>query len=674
MSNSLRNRYKLFAAALLTLVLAMTSGDAFAQRAFIDKLVGKLRKETDSTEVAKPRLPLESYFFDDSLRNKQIFSWNAKLDMNQVDTIIVDTVLNRFEIDYPFMRQDVGAAYLGNLGAAAIPLNYFNRTEMRNFTFLRGYDSYLITPERARFFNVKRPFTNLSWYMSGQTRNAEEQLRVLHAQNISPSTGFNIDYYNRGTKGMYSSQRSKDKNLSVAFAHTGKKYSIHAGYIYNMGEIRENGGIQRDEDVIDTIYDLPYNIEVNMTDAKNLFKGNTFYASQTYGIPLQRVTDEDFSIADKSSLFVGHAIEYTTFFKKYTDTKANVADGYYEHWYIHPNRTVDSLHESKLDNKLFLQIQPWDRNAVIGTIDAGVGFAMHKYHYFSPDNYLSGNTSAKKNDTYLYGALTGKLRQYIDWRAHLTYHPVGFRSQDLNLNANLKMTIFIKERPLSLTVSGFIDRRTPSYWDENYFSNHFAWNNSFDKEMETRVEAKLEAEAIGFEAGFWQSITTDKIYYGTDKLPVQNSGTLSVTGAYVMKNFKAGIFHFNHRVLLQWSSDEDVVALPLASAYAAYFADFHLVRNILQMQIGIDAWYNTEYYAPAYNPATMQFHNQREKKLGNYLFMDAFVAAKWKRMRILAKFQHVNEDLFGRRNYFSVLHYPLNRRMFKLGFSWSFYD
>jgi len=660
------------AITVVLLFIFFSPDSSYGQQALIDKLLKK-NKEKDSLEVVKEKQPLESYFFDDSIRNMHIFAWQAEMNANRVDTITIDTLLKRFEVDYPFMEKWAGSAYLGNLGGAAQSLNYFERPTNNDFVFLRAYDSYLVDPQSARFFNVKEPFTQLSWYMSGQTRRAEEQLRVVHAQNISPSTGINIDYKNRGTKGMYSSQRSKDKNLSTAFSHTGKKYSIHAGYIYNMGDIRENGGIIRDEDVIDTIYSLPYNIEVNLTDARNEFKGNTFYVSQAYGIPLQKVYFEDFSIADKSSIFVGHYFEYTRFKKKYTDTKANSTD-FYDNWYISPSVSNDSINESKIDNKIFIQLQPWDRNAVIGTIDAGIGHAMYSYYMFNFRNYLQGNKNTKRNDTYIYGSLTGKIKQYIDWRGNVTYHPFGDKSQDLSVNAELKMSVFIKSRPLSLTVSGSIDNRSPGYWDENYFSNHFVWSNNFNKETETNISAKLEAEAIGLEVGGWQSVINDKIYYNTKALPEQYGGTLSISGIYIRKNSKAGIFNFNHRLLLQWSSNESVVALPLVTAYGAYFIDFNLVRDVLRIQLGIDAWYNTEYYAPAYMPATMQFYNQDEKKLGNYLFMDAFVSAKWKRMRILVKFQHVNEDLFGKRNYFSVLHYPLNRRMFKLGFSWSFYD
>ncbi|MDR2936761.1 MAG: putative porin, partial [Rikenellaceae bacterium] len=61
-------------------------------------------------------------------------------------------------------------------------------------------------------------------------------------------------------------------------------------------------------------------------------------------------------------------------------------------------------------------------------------------------------------------------------------------------------------------------------------------------------------------------------------------------------------------------------------------------------------------------------------ELGNYPFLDLFLSAKWKRMRILIAMQHLNFNMMPEKDYFTVARYPLNRRMFKLGFSWSFYD
>lgn len=64
----------------------------------------------------------------------------------------------------------------------------------------------------------------------------------------------------------------------------------------------------------------------------------------------------------------------------------------------------------------------------------------------------------------------------------------------------------------------------------------------------------------------------------------------------------------------------------------------------------------------------------REIEVGNYPYVDLFVMAKWKRMRIFLKYQHLNKGLFGEGAYFSAANYPLNPGMFKIGLSWGFYD
>ena len=166
----------------------------------------------------------------------------------------------------------------------------------------------------------------------------------------------------------------------------------------------------------------------------------------------------------------------------------------------------------------------------------------------------------------------------------------------------------------------------------------------------------------------------NRIYYNAESLVAQNSGSLSITSLYARKDFRIGGFNLNHRVLVQFSSDQTVAPVPLVTAYLSYFYEFWVKRDVLRLQVGLDGRYNTSYYAPGYNPALATFYNQREVEVGNYPYIDAFVTAKWKRMRIFLKYQHVNYGLFGNNQYFTVAGYPLNPGMFKLGISWGFYD
>jgi hypothetical protein len=257
------------------------------------------------------------------------------------------------------------------------------------------------------------------------------------------------------------------------------------------------------------------------------------------------------------------------------------------------------------------------------------------------------------------------------------------------MGGDVAARLFIKERPLSLSGRIRFSTQEPSYWERKFSSNHYMWNNSFSKENETRIEGSLNIPHVGLTATVSQSILGNKIYYAGGALdpeqphiiyvkPVQATDVVSVTGVYLREDLPirlgASSVNLNHRVMLQWSTDQKVIPLPLASAYLSYFFEFHVVKDVLRLQIGVDGRDNTPYYAPGWNPGVGQFYNQREKQLGDYVWLDAFVNAKWKRMRILVKWEHLNDDMMGQRNFFSVLHYPMNRRVLKLGLSWNFYD
>ncbi|MFI3267457.1 MAG: putative porin [Rikenellaceae bacterium] len=630
-----------------------------------------------SDSVAKRAVkPMLSYLFTDSTKMQNVFSWKFSQQNNSVSLIPIDTMLNDFQKDYIFLQNEtVGAIYLGNLGGAETNIDYFKRADMKNFSFLNAYADYLMTPENVRFFNGKRPFTQLSFFMSGQSSRAEEQLRVVHAQNVSPSTSFVLDYRNNGTKGMYNDQMTTDKNLSLTVSHTGKRLTIHSGYIYNMASLEENGGMVYDSELTDTLIDLPQNITMNLSDATNEFKGNTIFFTGSYAIPFAKTSDFK-SISNVPAVFLGTSFDYTTYSKVYSDVSSGVEDGYYENWYINPTSTLDSLSQKELNMRAFIQLQPYNREGIIGSVDGGIGYRHESYYNFKLDDYIYPNdaSTTKENSVYIYGNIGGKFSKYFNWQGSIDYTPIGYRNQDLKITADANIVAYIKEKPIILSGSLLYSISEPSYWSQNYFSNHYKWSNSFDKENETRFSASLKIPDYGFELGFTQALLTDKVYYNNESLPAQCNEAFSVTSMYARKDFHIGGFHFNNRVLLQKSTNEEVVPVPFVTANIIYYYEFNVVKDVLRMQIGVEGTYNTKYKGLAYNPALMQFYNQTTTDVGNYPYCDAFISGKWKRMRILVKMQHFNNELFGGRNYISVAHYPLNRSMFKMGVSWNFYD
>ena len=655
------------------------------------------QEQADSTDTKKKkreRKPLESYYFNDTVRALPNWKWNVDRYYNRVNIMPLDTTLADWRIDYVFYRKGVGDMALGGLGQSSQPVNWFDRSQDRDFNFARSYDAYTARVENVPFYNSKKALTNLTYLESGQKRYREEHFELVHSQNINPSTSANVSYKARSTMGRYDWQRTKNHALSLGVAHTGKRYSIHAAYMNNMVDTRENGGVVGKWAIADTVFEMPSGVPMRLasSEAHNHYRNNSIFVKQAVAIPLERVTEYDFSIADLSAIYIGHQFEYNTWSKVYTDKKATYSNergdynketgewirtegSYYEDWFISPEKTRDSISERLISNKLFVQVQPWDRYGAISTIDGGVGFDIHTYSYLRLQDYVRGDmTRDKRTSWYIYGAASGMIKRYAEWRADAKYHPSGYRGGDLSAGGEITLRAFIREHPLILTGRFRYELRSPGYWHENLFSNHYVWFNSFDKESETRFEVNFSVPDIALEIGAWQGVMTNMIYYGNDSRVAQNPGTVSLTSLYARKDFRFAGFHLDHRALVQITSDEHVLPVPTFSAYLSYYYEFWVKRDVLRVQVGLDGRFNTAYYAPSYNPALSAFYNQREVKIGNYPYLDVFVSAKWKRMRILLKLQHLNQNLFGNGEYFQVAHYPLNPRMFKLGISWSFYD
>ena len=188
---------------------------------------------TDSTKIRRIRKPLESYYFNDSIRALPNFMWHIDRDMNNVDILPLDTTLMNWRIDYPYQIEGVGDMSLGGLGQSTMPFNYFERSQNPDFSFSKSYDAYTYRMDNVPFYNSKTPYLNFTYLESGQKRYKEEHFEIVTTHNVSPTTSFTVSYKSRGTKGLYDWQRTSNHNLAVAFAHTGKRYSVHAAYINN---------------------------------------------------------------------------------------------------------------------------------------------------------------------------------------------------------------------------------------------------------------------------------------------------------------------------------------------------------------------------------------------------------------------------------------------------------
>ena len=188
------------------------------------------------------------------------------------------------------------------------------------------------------------------------------------------------------------------------------------------------------------------------------------------------------------------------------------------------------------------------------------------------------------------------------------------------------------------------------------------------------MEGSVSIPRWKLDASFGYALLSNNIYYDTLGIARQNTKPMSVMTASLRKDFNIWNIHFDNQALVQFSSDPDVMPLPLLALNLRYYYQFDVVKKVMQMQIGLNGTFTTKWYAPAYNPVLGVFHNQNKEQYGNSAVVDAFVNVQWKRACIFIKVINVNMGWpFDKADYFTAHGYISSQRALKIGISWPFY-
>ena len=688
-----------------------------------------IRARKDSIIEATPRV-LETFAFPDSMHYKRIVTWNHDRYFNDVRNLRdqwADTSYNHNFHEYPFFKKDVNASYLGVIGSPVQLYDYFKRQEEDNAIFYTPYQIYSYTADNLPQYNTKTPYTELAYWgtLFANKDKEESNIKILTTQNITPELNLTLEYHRFGGNGMLKREDTDTRTVVAAVNYTGKKYLMHTGYIYDRIEKSENGGVIDPMWIRDTVVDAR-EIDVYLRDASNKLKKNTLFLDQTYRIPfsfksraerleekrkdavrdsilasgdstaiaaLKAKEEAELALAaqqadtagintDVTTAFIGHSSEYSVFRKTYTDV-INSSDAagrefYHDRFYINPTTSMDSLRVMRLENRVFLRLQPWKDDAVVSKVDVGIGDKLLNHYSFRPSDYLQGSSNVLQNSVYLYAGANGQFKRYLTWNAKGDYTFLGNEINDFGIEANLTAHAypFRRDRKSPLTLNAHFETslREPDYYEQHLYTNHYKWDNDFSKISKTKVEASLSIPRWKLAASFGYALLNNNIYYDTLGVVQQNTKPMSVMSATLKKNFRLWKLHLDHTATFQLSSNEEVMPLPMLALNLRYYLQFDVVKNAMQMQIGANGTFTTKWYAPAYNPVLGVFHNQNVEKYGNSPYIDVFVNIQWKRVSLFVKAVNVNMGWpMKKADYFSAAGYIAPQRAIKFGISWPFW-
>ena len=683
-----------------------------------------LKTVRDSIVANAPRI-LETFALPDSMQYKRIVRWTHEQEFHKVDLVPADTGFNYRFHDYPFLRKDVNATWLGVAGSPVLYYNYFNRKSTDKVSFYEALESWGHTPSDVVMFNTKTPYTELGYSgtLLADSDKESDNLHLLTSQNITPELNFTLAFDRFGGGGMLNNETTANKHSQVTVNYLGKRYLAHAGYLSNKVNRTENGGIVDLSEIRDTTVDAR-EVNVFLSGASSKVVKKTLFLDQQYRIPFtfinkikDRKIDKALEEAYRDSIratrdtlsleameawleekrqeragadtlernittaFVGHSTEISTYSRRYTDNvgpATPTADNFYRKaHYINPAASLDSMRVQRIENRVFLRLQPWAEDAIVSRLNVGVGDRILSYYSFDP-TFTRRKNNVTWNSAYLYAGVEGQLKDYIHWDAKGEYVFLGDEFSDLSLDAHLGFSIYpfrrARKSPLTVDVHFDTSLDEPEFYHQHIYTNHFRWDNDFSKQSVTRIQGRLRIPRWKIDAGVGYALLAGNVYYDSLGIIRQNTTPMSILSADLSKEFVLGILHLDNRILFQVSSNPDVVPLPKLAVNLKYFIQFNVSGGAMMMQLGANGVYNTEWNSPAWNPALGVFHNQVENRYTNGPYVDAFVNMQWKRATIFIKYENANQGWpLKKSDYFSADRYIVTQRAVKLGVYWPFY-
>jgi len=601
--------------------------------------------------------------------------WSVQNQGALIKQAELDTTLWFYHNYLPFNKVSISNTFTGNNGGAYLSNDFFNRSYQSDFYFARSFDAYWLSPSEINYFNTTTPYSLLDYSQSeNRLTHNETRFNVFHSQNINKKLNFEFIYNQTRSAGQYLNQENKFHNIGLVSAYRSDRFLSHSNIIFNRLQTQENGGIDQGQSFDENDTD---NLTVKIADkAYNKLSNNNLYSINEYrvGKTIESEPDTSGYIIETFIPRVGFIYELEFSGNKRKFTKDN-ATGFFDRAFINDIETNDSIKYTRLSNLFQIKFyEAPDRKYTFGK-RAYIGYDNLWFHSSTKWNHLDVkniDTPSKYTNTYVGGGIFRNEGKFWQWEADGRIYLTGYKAGQTELNGFINKPLKIGRDTTSLRIEASLKTLVPEYFDRYFYSNHFGWRNNFDNINEMTIKSSIHSQEYKTTIGANYSLIGNYIYNNTDALPAQAGSELLILSAYLNKDFESKHWIIRTQFLIQKANNDRYLHLPAFAGYASMNYRT-VISKVLYTQLGVDARYNSAFYADAYNPATALFYLQNEQRIGNFPFIDLHANLKLKRTRVFFILMNAASGLAGN-HYFVAPDYPYYRRTFRLGVAWSFYD
>ncbi len=646
----------------------------------------------------------------------KLYMWRISEDLGEEQRVPVDTVALNFQSDN--LTEGASGHYnmLGNLGSPRLSRIFSDRrSDTAPTLFLQPYSAFFVRPDRMLFTNSNVPYTNLTYFKSGDKTMGDDRFKAYFSVNANKrfAFGFKFDYLY--ARGRYDNQSTSHFNAGVFASYTGKHYQMHAMYNNFYLKQNENGGIADDKYITNPedmasgsktykSNEIPVNLEATSNRNHNFYVYLTHRYRLGFTRDVQKIVDNEEALearrrmerrgmktdtipVPKDTLTVREFVPVTNFIhtvklerSRHNFHSQDESGGFFPTTgALSTSLTNDSTVALSVKNVFGISLlEGFNKYAKAGL----TAYISHKYSRYTLMNMdteteLRGNDLYSEHEVFVGGELAKRAGQTFHYGVTGELGLAGVASGQYSIGGSADMNIPLLNDTLRIYGRAYVKNTLPSFYMRHYHSNHYTWDfDDMDKEMRTRVEGELDFPKTGTNIRAGLETIKNYTYFNGVSTPEQAGGNIKVAEAALKQNFSVGIFHLDNELIWQKTSNKDVLPLPALSLYHNLYLLTKLAKKVLTVQLGADVRYFTKYYAPAYSPAIQQFRVQNSDEqieIGGYPIVSVYANLQLKRTRFFVMMYHVNSGT-GSRNYFLAPHYPINPSCFRLGVSWNFYD
>jgi len=584
---------------------------------------------------------------------------------------------------------------LGNNGNPARSLLYQPVMKAGWDPGFHAFDLYAFKLSDTRFMNTTKPYTELG-YSFGTKQ--EQQVSVVHSQNIRPNWNFVFEYRMVNAPGMFNSQNANHKNLRFSSLYTSKndRYNLFFVVMNNALQSSDNGGIRSDTFLINQnpAFNDRFNIPTKLSDSVfqtqsfvnvKLYTGSRYTETQfllrqqyDFGKKDSLVTDSSVKRFFIPRLRIEHTIRYGSNDFLYMDVQKRDSTYYKDRYGVtNPPDTVD-VHDAwrELYNDLSLIQFPVGTNP-LQFIKVGASLQMLQAKNYGNAFTGPAKTSiSRSTNLFLHGEYRNRTRnKRWDMELYGEFYALGKYAGNYRAMANLKTLLSSKLGYLEL---GFENvNRTPSYVFDSATAFPSERASSLTPENITHLSAALDIPRLKLRLSGHYYLTTNYSYFTEFYHVNQANGLFNLLRLGLNKTFVLGRrWRWYTDVYFQLTAGPVPVHLPSFYTRNRIAYEGKLLPNLI-LSTGFDTRWYSGYKADDYSPVNGQFFFQDQQTLTIRPDIAYYLNFKIRGFTGMLRVENLNTITtkygfgFKYANQYAPL-YPQQSFVFRIGVLWNF--